>query len=71
MLFFLFQNATLIADNSNLRGNMSSMSEQCEKLEKQLNTLHSHNSQLQSQLTSLQSHNAQLQVSKDSALEKG
>ncbi|XP_076464558.1 uncharacterized protein LOC143296482 [Babylonia areolata] len=55
-------NATLMADNSNLQGNVTAVSDQCQKLERQVASLHSQNSQLQGQTTSLQSHNAQLQV---------
>lgn len=56
------QNATLLADKSNLQVMLSTMSEQCQKLEKQAAGLQSHGTALQTQINSLQSHKAQLQV---------
>ncbi|XP_070181839.1 girdin-like isoform X2 [Littorina saxatilis] len=55
-------NATLLADNTNLQGNVAGVTDQCDKLERQAGNMQSQLSQLQGQNTSLQTYNAQLQV---------
>lgn len=61
--FDYFQNATLLSETDNLRSNNQHISEQCSKLETQLNNLHSQNAVLQSHYSNLQEQNAKLQVS--------
>ncbi|BFZ12289.1 hypothetical protein BsWGS_15328 [Bradybaena similaris] len=56
------KNATLLSETDNLRSNNQHISEQCRKLETQLNNLHSQNAVLQSHYSNLQEQNAKLQV---------
>ncbi|KAK7506972.1 hypothetical protein BaRGS_00001823 [Batillaria attramentaria] len=55
-------NATLLADSSNLQANVSSLSDQCRKLEKQVSGLQVENTTLQSKCVSLASEKADLQM---------
>ncbi|XP_005102971.3 girdin [Aplysia californica] len=55
-------NATLLAENDNLRSNNGQLSNQCQKLEGQLSSLQSQSATLQGQYTSLKEQNAKLQV---------